>query len=551
MGGIEIRQGLIYRYWYEQRVRLCLGTLLALVNIVVLLLIPYLFRLAVDSVLPKQDWQALVMIGLAIIGAHLLASMLVLLSRWLILSATKEVIRHLRNDLIKRLLYGSLEQYSSLNRGRIHTRIINDTERIDVMLNALAANLIPAALASIALICLLFFLNIKLTLMLLTIIPLFYLLNRYLRIHLQKRVRKFHDSFEIFSQGISFLLNMFELTAHQNARTQELKRQREHTHKLQNSSQAMALLSTAYSQGQDFIIIIATVVVLLGGGFVVQNGHLVISELVSFYIAVMILKSQLRTFSTAVPQCVRGRESLERLRILNDFREDNYYQGKQKIDFQGEITFERVSFSFPGKPLLFDELSMTIGAGTITGLAGANGTGKTTLFNLIFGLYHPRSGELTADGIAYGNLDMETLRSQIAMVPQNPLFFDGTLRENLCYGLSSIRSDWLQQVLEWTSAWSWIQVLPKQLDSRIGEDGMQLSGGQRQSMAISRALLRKPSLLLLDEPTNHLDHLVMRRTLTILQSEDFSGSICIASHDPNVLDCCSQVFTINNSQVIM
>ena len=139
----------------------------------------------------------------------------------------------------------------------------------------------------------------------------------------------------------------------------------------------------------------------------------------------------------------------------------------------------------------------------------------------------------------------------MAMVPQNPLFFDATLRENLGYGLSSISADRLQQVLEWTSAWSWIQALPKQLDSRIGEDGLQLSGGQRQSLAISRALLRRPSLLLLDEPTNHLDHQVMRRILTILQSEDFSGSICIASHDSKVLDCCSQVFTINNSQVII
>ncbi len=325
MGRIEIGQGLIYRYWHEQRVKLCLGTLLALINIIVLLLIPYLFRLAVDSVLPKQDWRALIMVGLAIIGAHLLATILVLLSRWLILNATKEVIRQLRNDLVKRLLYGSLEQYTSLNRGRIHTRIINDTERIDIMLNALTANLIPAALASVALIGLLFFLNIKLTVLLLTIIPLFYLLNRYLRIHLQQRVKTFNDSFEMFSRGISFLLDMFELTVHQNARAQELKQQREHTHKLQASSREMALLNTAYSQVQDFIIIIATVVVLLGGGFAVQTGSLAIGELVSFYIAVMIIKSQLQIFFMAVPQCISGRESLERLRILNDFHEDEIY----------------------------------------------------------------------------------------------------------------------------------------------------------------------------------------------------------------------------------
>ncbi len=525
-----------------------MGTILALINIVILLLIPYVFKITIDSVLPRQDWRALIMAGLAIIVLHLSATILVLLSRRLTLHATKEVISRLRNDLIKRLLYGSLEQYKKMNRGLVYSRIIHDTEGVDIMLNALATNLIPAALASIALISLLFFLDIRLTLLLFTIIPLFYLLNRYLKIHLGRRVKEFHDSCETFSRGINFLLNMFELTAHQSARVQEYEQHCEHTRRVQFSSQEMALLSTAYSQGQDFIIIIATVVILLGGGFAVQSGHLAIGELVSFYIAVMILKSQLSSFFTAVPQCINGRESLRRLRILDDFHEDDYYRGKESIDFQGEITFQRVSFSFPGNELLLKDISLTISAGAITGLSGSNGTGKTTLLNLILGLYHPLSGKLMADGIDYERLDMENLRSRMAIVPQNPVFFDATIMENVCYGLSSVDSERVRKVLEWTSAWQWVRTLPKQMDSRMGEDGVQLSGGQRQSLAISRALLRSPSLLLLDEPTNHLDHQAVSRILEILQSGVFSGSICIASHDPNLLACCDQVFTINDSQ---
>jgi len=488
------------------------------------------------------------MAGLAIIGLHLSATILVLLSRRLILNATKEVISRLRNDLIRRLLYGSLNQYTKMNRGQVYSRMLHDTEGVDIMLNALATNLIPAALASIALIFLLFFLDIRLTLLLFAIVPLFYLLNRYLKIHLRRRVKEFHESREMFSRGIQFLLNMFELTAHQSARVREYDQHREHTRRLQSSSQAMALLSTAYSQGQDFIVIIATVVILLGGGFAVQSGHLAIGELVSFYIAVMILKNQLSSFFTAVPQCINGRESLIRLRILNDFHEDDYYRGKETIDFQGEIAFQRVSFSFPGKELLLKDTSLTIKAGSITGLSGSNGTGKTTLLNLILGLYHPLSGKLTADGVDYEKLDMDHLRGRMAIVPQNPVFFDATIMENICYGLSSIDPERVRTVLEWTSAWQWIRTLPKQMDSRMGEGGVQLSGGQRQSLAISRALLRGPSLLLLDEPTNHLDHQAVTRILEILQSGEFSGSICIASHDPNLLACCDQVFTITNGR---
>ena len=541
---MNLEYNLINRYWHEQKLKLCLGVSSTLVSIVVLLSIPYLFRVAVDVVLPKQDWSALVVVGLQIIGAHLLAVVLILFSRWLILNATKKVICQLRNDLIRRLLYGSYEQYAGLNRGVVHSRIIDDTERVDIMLNALAVNILPAVLAAGALVLLLFYLSSGLTLLLLTIIPLFYLLNRYLKIHLQKRIKIFHDSFENFSRGVRFLLNMYELTLHQNARTKEFKQQQLNTKRLQYSSQAMALMNTAYAQGQDFLVIIATVVVLLGGGLAVQKGSLAIGELASFYIAVMILKTQLRTFFMAVPQCINGREALKRLQLLSDLQSDNHYRGRQKINFQGAVECHKINFAFPGKKLLFRDFSLVINSDFVTGLAGPNGSGKSTLFNLIFGILHPQSGYLTADGIAYEDLEMESLRHQIALVPQNPVFFDGTLEDNLIYGLLSVDPDWMQRVLEWTSSWNWIKALPRQLNSRIGEDGLQLSGGQRQSLAISRALLRKPALLLLDEPTNHLDYQVMRRLLDNLRSEDFSGSICIATHDPRVLDCCDRIISI-------
>ncbi len=545
---MNFEQNLIKRCWREQRLKLCLGTLLTLISIAVLLLIPYLFRVAVDSVLPKQDWWALLIIGTEIIGVNLLAVVLILFSRWFILNATKEVICRLRNDLIKRLLFGSYEQYAGLNRGVVHSRIIDDTERVDIMLNALAINLLPGALAAGALIILLFFLSPGLTLLLLITVPLFYLFNRYLWIHLQRRIKIFHNSFESFNRGVRFILSMFELTLHQNARKLELERQHRNTRKLQSSSQSMALMNTAYTQGQDLLVIIATIVILLGGGFAVQNGKLAVGELASFYIAVMILKTQLRTFSMAVPQYVSGRESLKRLQLFSEMQPDNFYRGTERIVFQGELGCHHLSFAFPNKKPIFKDFSLTINKASVTGLTGPNGSGKSTLLNLIFGILHPQSGHLTADSTAYNDLDMENLRHQIALVPQNPIFFDGTLKENLIYGIAEIDHNWLHKVLDWTSAWYWIETLPQQLDCLIGENGLQLSGGQRQSLAISRALLRKPALLLLDEPTNHLDYQVMQRLLNMLHSENFSGSICIASHDPRVINCCDQVITIAGIQ---
>jgi ABC-type multidrug transport system fused ATPase/permease subunit len=544
---VKIRNKIITCIRQEQLRRLLAGVLLALGQIIFLLILPWLFKLAVSGI-ASRSWLYLAGIGMLILVVQLLASGLSLGARWQTLNATKEIIRQLRDDLIRTLLFTSHQRYSGLDRAFVHTRIIDDTERLDVMLNAVAVNLLPAAIASLGLVVLLFSLSCKLALLLFVTIPLFLLLTRRVRKQLRHRVKDFNDSFEEFSRGIRFLLEMYELTLHQNAREKELEKQLTATRRLQGSSRSMALMSTFYTMSQEFVVIIAMVIVLLGGGWFVRQGNLQLGELASFCIAVLILKNQLRTFATALPQVVIGWESLKRLEELEELEGDPFYRGKKQIIFRGEIKGRNLTFAYSGKPPILNNFSFTIQPGTITGLQGPNGSGKTTLLNLIYGIHHPREGELLADSIPYSELDLDNLRRQLALVPQNPLFFDGTIQENLLYGLDETEPERVTEILNWTTAGEWIGKLAEGLDTRIGESGLELSGGQRQALAICRALLHRPKLILLDEPTNHLDPEVMARLLTKLAREKSSTGILVASHDPRVLEHCDRIIPLQQAE---
>ncbi len=543
---MNIRQKLIEYTWRDQKARLLSGIFLALAGSLLLIVLPWLFKVAVEA-LGRHGWLFLAGIGLAIIATHLLASGLALGARWLILDATKEAIRRLRNDLLCDLLFTSRTRYSGLDRARVHSRIIDDTERLDVMLNAVAANLLPAGLAAFLLLLLLLKLSCGLTVLLLSTVPLFVLLTRQTRRRLKRYVRDFNDSFEAFSRGVRFLLDMYELTLHQNARDVEWEKQLDNTEKLKGSSRAMALMTTFYSLSQEMVMILATVIVLLGGGFAVSRGWLDLGGLASFYIAVMILKSQFRTFVAALPQCLVGLESLHRLEELGSRHHENFYRGRRKIILQDSIRGENLTFAYPGKEPVIDDLSFLVQVDAITGFKGPNGSGKTTLLNLIYGVLHPLSGGLQADDIPYPELDLDHLRGQVALVSQTPLFFDGSIRENLCYGLEKISEDKLQEILEWCSAGQWISTLNQGIDTRIGENGIELSGGQRQALAISRALLREPRLLLLDEPSSHLDPGITLRLLEKLKAERTDTGIVIVSHDELVLNLCDTVVRLDRN----
>lgn len=181
--------------------------------------------------------------------------------------------------------------------------------------------------------------------------------------------------------------------------------------------------------------------------------------------------------------------------------------GKRRVDaVTGAIDLTDVSFRFDrGAPHALDHVSLSIAAGETIALVGPSGSGKSTLLNLVLGFIRPTAGRILLDGQPMEELDLRTFRRFVSVVPQESVLFEGTIRDNVTYGMANVPDERVLAALRDANALEIIEALPEGWDTVVGERGARLSGGQRQRLAIARALIRDPRVLLLDEATSALD----------------------------------------------
>lgn len=255
-----------------------------------------------------------------------------------------------------------------------------------------------------------------------------------------------------------------------------------------------------------------------------------LGDLASFYVGVGLLTTQASTLVGAVPQVLAGDASLEELWRLLDTHVPEPYTGTAIVDIDGSMSLDDVTFGYGETPVL-SHVSMTLDPHVIHALVGPNGSGKTSIVNLLLGWYRPQHGVVSASHRPLETLDIAALRRHIGVVPQDPVLLDGTIRENLTYGMNAVSEDALDEACSHAAALGLIRAAADGYDTEIGVSGSRLSGGQRQRLAIARALLRRPKLLVLDEPTNHLDAEAVATLLATLRTVPHRPTVLLITHD--------------------
>ena len=542
----------VWRYYcrfYSGSYRaLLMSSVISMGQSVVLLPIALLVRHAFDVAIPAGNFSGLAWNGVAIIFLYLLNGGMTLWTRHVILHTTKRVIQQFRDEVLKKFYTLPRAYYSQASLSRLHTIMVQDTERLDIMSNALVAQLIPAFFMSLALSVVLLFLNWCLFLLMLGITPLLFVMIQVMGKGVSKRAFAHHRSVERFSQGVWFVLQMMDLTRIRAAERLEIARQRKKLDDLRLKSASNAFFNAAYSLVQDLFVAAFMILVLIVGGRAVGAGKMSLGEMLSFYVLAALLKNQLHTIALTAPQILEGNESLTTLFEFLAQPKKRPYSGRKRIQFFGAITFDSVSFQYEDRPILRD-INLTISPHTWVALAGPSGAGKSTLANLILGFYVPQSGKLYADGCPYDELDMVYLRGEIGVVVQDPILFPGTILENITYGCEEIRLAWVRKATELAAADEFIRQLPKGYETFIGENGLLLLGGQRQQIAIARALVRRPKLLILDEPTNHLDASAICQLMKNLKGMSDCPAILMISHAPEIVHQAEQIYVLEAGQL--
>lgn len=270
----------------------------------------------------------------------------------------------------------------------------------------------------------------------------------------------------------------------------------------------VALISLGLGTGQSFFSLAVTLLILGYGGYLVTEGRITLGTLVAaqtLFGLVFTPASQLVGLVSGVQKALA---SAERVYTFLD-RRPQVADGQAGLEprgpARGEIRFENVSFEYdPGRPAL-QGMSFTIRPGELIALVGPSGAGKTTLAGLILRFYDPTSGRILLDGVDLRQLPLAWLRRQVGVVFQDTFLFASTVRENITFGLEGVTEAEVVAAARAANAWDFIRKLPQGLDTPVGPRGVELSEGQRQRIAIARAVLRDPPILILDEPTSSLD----------------------------------------------
>ncbi len=512
------------------------------------LLIPvsFLVKVIFDQAIPGADVNLLLKLTVALIALMACNGILSIYTRATILRYTKDAVAGIRNSLSEKLLRMSHASFQQADISRTHKILVYDTEKLDNFANAIFSVMIPSACISVCLVIILVVLNLQMSLLLLAIAPLIILITEFLRRACKRSLSQFQTSFESFHKKSLFLLEFNKLIKVSSTQEKEAALHKNIINELKDSSLRMAIGFIKMSNYQEVIFSVSSIILLAWGSYTVMQGKMTIGTLMSFYFCLFLLKRYLNTIGSALPSVLEGADSWQQCTRLLSEQHDETYTGTKQPKFDGRIECRNITFSF-GEHALFKDFNLTLSHGETTLVIGPNGSGKSTLVNLILGLYQPHSGALYASGIAYTQWDIQYLRSKIAVVLQEDTTFQGTILDNITYGLSDADLTAVQEAIYYSGLHEFIESLPDGLHTIIGEKGASLSGGQRQKIAIARCFLAKASLIILDEPTNHLDEATVELVASSLKKQEHSPSVLIITHTERLRSLADQVIELKTA----
>jgi ATP-binding cassette, subfamily B, bacterial len=495
-----------------------------------------ILRRIFDQILPATPAQGTLRpfwIAVAELMALQLAGLL--LAWWIRITAlrlSQDVLTTLRTRAVEHFYLLPRTFHTQADVEKLHLTLVHETGIIDIMNNAVTTQMLPGAGGALVLFWILVHIEPVYALVLAVVTPALFAVNRMTARHAWLRQERVRRAWQTFSRGVRFMIQALELTRLHAAEKFEIARQTRNIRELRGISLDLNRFDAGQQVLQGFLLLTCTLGALLAGGWSVAAGHTTRGEVMVFYVTAALFAVQVRAIVESIPPVRRGLHSFGGLDDLMHATEREPYQGTRAVSAIESVRMEDAWFRYLDDVPVLSGAAFEIRRGEHIALIGANGAGKSTIAHLITALYKPARGGLFVNGVAYDEVDIRSLRARMAILPQNPFLFPGTIRDNLTYGSAAFGDGEVRQALEWSGASGFVDELARGLETEIGEHGILLSGGQRQKLVLARALLRQPDFLIFDEPTNHLDEEAITTLLHNLARLPFRPAVLMISHDP-------------------
>ena len=427
-------------------------------------------------------------------------------SLYCLASAGQHLTASLRNLLFGRLLRLPLGFHDRSESGKLVSRTVSDTTTVQSLLTDNAISFVMGIVSMIGAIVILCLLDWKLTVVLFSTVVVSLLLVLPVTALLMGVGRDVQEALAKFSGRLAEILGDIRLVKASVAEQEESRRANDSILSLRSlglkEAKIYALLGPAVS-----LAMTGALVIILGyGGTRVASGELSVGILIAFIMYLFQIVVPMIQLSTFFAQLNKAAGAAENLSELLDEPEEDLVESGRPIPASESIRFENVCFEYEAGCPILDKVDLEIPIGKVTALVGPSGSGKTTVLGLVERFYLPQSGRITYGGTPIGEFGLEPWRRRIGYVAQEAPLLGGTIRDNLCFGLTDSPDDKRVMIaLTAARADEFVAKLEHGLETEVGERGVKLSGGQRQRIAIARAFLVDPEILMLDEATANLD----------------------------------------------
>ena len=514
--------------------------------------VAYLLDPAIKQLFIDQNENMMVLIPGLIVLAFAAKGTSLYLAKFIMIRVSESVRRDMQVDMFKSLISADTKLIDNKHSGKFITNLTNDIGMITTLLSVAILNIFKDSLTLIGLLGVMFYQNWKLALIAIIMIPLASGAARTLGKRIGKVTVQQMNTAGIF---MSYLFEIFKnhriIKIFQNEKY-ETKRAIVVINELKEKGQKIAEIMVRASPIMEFLTGIMIACLVYVAAILVSNNELEVSKFFSFLAAMMLAYQPVRSLATVNMTIQQGLSGAKRvLPVIDEKPEIKDNENVKDLNFtEGEIIFENVNFDYSKENKTLNSINLKFMGKKMTALVGQSGAGKSTILNLIPRFYNIDKGDIKIDNQSIYKSSIFSLRKGISLVSQDTTLFDDTIKNNIAYAKLDATDEEIKEAAEHSFAAEFIEKLPDKYETIIGENGIRLSGGEKQRLSIARAILKKSPIILLDEATSSLDAETENKIQKAINFLTKGRTTIVIAHRLSTILNSDMICVIDNGQVV-